>query len=43
MAKTKTLRWMPRNTVFLEAALEEGDPSLVAAAPGNIARARGMT
>ncbi len=28
---------------YLEAALEEGDPALVAAALGDIARARGMT
>lgn len=28
---------------YLEAALEDGDPSLVAAALGDIARARGMT
>lgn len=28
---------------LLEAALEEGDPSLVAAALGDIARAKGMT
>jgi probable addiction module antidote protein len=28
---------------YLEAALEEGEPTLVAAALGDIARARGMT
>jgi DNA-binding phage protein len=28
---------------YLEAALEGGDPRLVAAALGNIARAKGMT
>jgi probable addiction module antidote protein len=28
---------------YLEAALEEGDPALVAAALGDIARAKGMT
>ena len=28
---------------YLEAALEEGDPNLVAAALGDIARAKGMT
>jgi probable addiction module antidote protein len=28
---------------YLEAALEEGDPTLVAAALGDIARAKGMT
>lgn len=51
MAKTKTLPWDPAehlNTereiaAYLEAALEEGEPSLVAAALGDIARARGMT
>ena len=29
--------------MFLEAAFEEGDPSLIAAALGDVARARGMT
>ncbi len=51
MAKTKTLLWDPAEhlnseeemTAYLEAALEEGEPSLVAAALGDIARARGMT
>jgi probable addiction module antidote protein len=51
MAKTKTLRWDPAehlNTekemaAYLEAAFENGEPSLVAAALGDIARARGMT
>ena len=51
MAKTKTLPWDAAehlNTeeemaAYLEAALEEGEPSLVAAALGDIARARGMT
>lgn len=28
---------------YLEAALEEGDPALIAAALGDIARAKGMT
>jgi probable addiction module antidote protein len=28
---------------YLEAALEDGDPSLVAAALGDIARSKGMT
>lgn len=51
MGKTKTLPWDAAeylNTeeemaAYLEAALEEGEPSLVAAALGDIARARGMT
>jgi probable addiction module antidote protein len=51
MAKTKTLPWDPAEVletkedmaIYLEAALEEGEPSLVAAALGDIARARGMT
>lgn len=51
MAKTKTLPWDAVDHLatdedmadYLEAALEEGDPSLVAAALGDIARARGMT
>ena len=51
MGKTKTIPWDPAehlNTeeemaAYLEAALEEGEPSLVAAALGDIARARGMT
>tara|TARA_B100000315_G_C14135578_1_gene388957 strand:- start:44 stop:271 length:228 start_codon:yes stop_codon:yes gene_type:complete len=29
--------------VYLQAALEDGDPALVAAALGDIARSRGMT
>lgn len=51
MAKTKTLPWdaaeylnsEEETAAYLEAALEEGDPALVAAALGDIARARGMT
>jgi probable addiction module antidote protein len=51
MAKTTTLPWDPAEhleteedmAAHLEAALEEGDPSLVAAALGDIARAKGMT
>ena len=47
----KTLPWDPAEhlqtdedmAAYLEAALEEGDPSLVAAALGDIARAKGMT
>src|SRR5436190_15165596 len=51
MAKTVTLPWDPAEhlqseedmAAYLEAALEEGEPSLVAAALGDIARAKGMT
>lgn len=50
MAKTKTRPWdvvehletEEDMAAYLEAALEEGDPKLVAAAPGDIARAKGM-
>jgi probable addiction module antidote protein len=51
MAKTVTTPWDPAEhlesdddmAAYLEAALEEGDPALVAAALGDIARAKGMT
>lgn len=51
MAKTKTRAWDAAEhleseddmAAYLEAALEEGDPALVAAALGDIARAKGMT
>lgn len=51
MPKTKTLPWDPAHhleseedmAAYLEAALEEGDPALIAAALGDIARAKGMT
>jgi probable addiction module antidote protein len=51
MAKTITTVWDPAEhldteqdmAAYLEAALEEGDPALVAAALGDIARAKGMT
>ena len=51
MAKTVTTPWDPADNLrtdedmaaYLEAALEEGDPNLVAAALGDIARAKGMT
>ena len=51
MTKTKTTRWDPADhletiddiVAYLEAALEHGDPALVAAALGDIARAKGMT
>lgn len=51
MSKTITLPWDPAEhlqsnedmAAYLEAALEEGDPILVSAALGDIARAKGMT
>lgn len=51
MPKTATKPWDPAEhlkteedmAAYLEAALEEGDPALVAAALGDIARAKGMT
>lgn len=51
MGKIKTTPWDPAEhlnsenemAAYLEAALEEGEPSLVAAELGDIARARGMT
>ena len=51
MAKTETRPWDPAEhleteedmAAYLEAALEEEDPALVAAALGDIARAKGMT
>jgi probable addiction module antidote protein len=51
MGKTVTAPWDPADhleteedmAAYLEAALEEGDPALVAAALGDIARAKGMT
>ena len=51
MAKSVTTPWDPADhlrtdedmAAYLEAALEEGDPTLVAAALGDIARAKGMT
>jgi probable addiction module antidote protein len=51
MAKIKTRPWDAAETLrtnediadYLEAALEDGDPALIATALGNIARARGMT
>jgi probable addiction module antidote protein len=50
MAKTKTRPWdvvehletEEDMAAYLEAALEDGDPKLVAAALGDIARAKGM-
>lgn len=51
MAKTKTVPWDVADhlvtgadmAAYLEAALEDGDPALVAAALGDIARAKGMS
>jgi probable addiction module antidote protein len=51
MAKTRTKPWDAAEhletdedmAAYLEAALEEGDPSLIAAALGDIARAKGMS
>lgn len=51
MAKIKTKRWDPAEhleteeemAAYLEAALEDGDPALIAAAWGDIARAIGMS
>jgi probable addiction module antidote protein len=51
MTRTKTQRWDAADhleteedqLLYLEAAFEEGDAALIAAALGDIARARGMT
>lgn len=51
MVKTVTTVWDPAEhletgadmAAYLEAALEESDPALIAAALGDIARAKGMT
>lgn len=51
MTKTATSLWDPAEhlkteqdmVAYLEAALEEQDPALIAAALGDIARAKGMT
>ena len=51
MPKTATTLWDPAEhlssteakVAYLEAALQEGDPALVAAALGDIARAEGMS
>ncbi|MCY3914359.1 MAG: putative addiction module antidote protein [Chloroflexi bacterium] len=51
MATTRTRRWDPADhldtdediVAYLEAAFEHGDPALIAAALGDVARARGMT
>lgn len=51
MAKTRTRKWDAAQhlrtdadmAAYLEAALDDGDPALVAAALGDIARAKGMS
>ena len=51
MTRTVTTPWDPADHLktdeemasYLDAALEEGDPTLVAAALGDIARGKGMT
>lgn len=51
MAKVRTRKWDAAEhlktdadmVAYLEAALEEGDPALVAAVLGDIARAKGMS
>ncbi len=51
MATTRTRRWDAADhlesnediVAYLEAAFEDGDPAVIAAALGDIARARGMT
>lgn len=51
MAKTRTTRWdavahlknEEAMAAYLEGALEDGDPAVVTAALGDIARAKGMT
>ncbi len=51
MTKTKTSPWdaaehletVEDMAVYLEAALDDGDPALITAALGDIARAKGMT
>jgi probable addiction module antidote protein len=50
-AKIKTTRWDPADRLttkqavasYLEAAIEDGDPALIVAVLGDIARSRGMT
>ena len=51
MSKTISIPWDPADhlkteddmAAYLEAALEEGDPALIAATLGDIARAKGMS
>jgi probable addiction module antidote protein len=40
---TEYLRTEADMTAYLDAALEDGDPALIAAAIGDVARARGMS
>lgn len=50
MVKLRTTRWDPAKhlatiadiAAYLDAAIEEGDPALIGAALGDIARAKGM-
>jgi probable addiction module antidote protein len=51
MTRTKTKKWDPakhldtteRIVAYLDAALEDSDPAVVAAALGDVARAKGMS
>jgi probable addiction module antidote protein len=51
MGKLKTTRWDPAKHLktdkdivyYLEAVFEDGDPALITAALGDVARAKGMT
>jgi probable addiction module antidote protein len=51
MSKTRTRAWdaaehlesLQDMAAYLEAAFEDGDPALIAAALGDVARAKGMT
>jgi len=51
MTKTTTRQWDPAEhlgaedaqAAYLDAAMEDGDPAVITAALGDIARARGMT
>jgi probable addiction module antidote protein len=51
MTKIRTTRWDPGEHLhseeaileYLEAAFEDGDPAVVTAAPGDVARAKGMS
>ena len=50
MAKIKTTRWDPAERLtdkkaiaaYINAAIEDGDPAVIAAALGDVARAKGM-
>lgn len=51
MTTTKTIRWDPAEhlgnkkaiAAYINAALEDGDPAVIAAALGDVARTQGMT